>query len=161
MLRPLHGLLIVLCVFASVLAQAVTLPTMTGDIEKSNVRPALSGVTSFTEWKNQKIENAAARIRKLSSQLSDLRTVNPKSSAIATVQSDLQQEKWNLEAAQDLTLKDYLVLHLKPLESQGRLNEAAARMSPEEVKQLLAEYFHLVDRSQANQVSRARLGIQQ
>lgn len=92
---------------------------------------------SFKEWKSQKFNEAAQRLNQ--TQLEIAKT-SKNSNSYKDLTDRLSQEKWNLEVAHDLRVADYFELYLLAEKSPQKFQEAAQKMSPEEVAELMGFY---------------------
>lgn len=104
-------------------------------------------ILSFTEWKRAKIQSSTERIRQLRGQYAEAQKRQPRSTALASLQQEINQEFWNLEEARDLSPRDYLLLYARG--SDQRLQQVASRLSPEEVSQFLESYLTTLNRQAA------------
>lgn len=113
---------------------------------------AEANVLGFRAWKTQRMEDARAAIERTQAEASGDRQVPSErtvqvrvGSASTRVQkgkgeSRLKQAQNNLELATELTINDYFVLYLSQQDSPDAIPEAAKKMSPEEVAELMAAY---------------------
>lgn len=98
---------------------------------------AVPSVQSFKEWKSAKVQPVLARVVSLKALAQASKTVNDKQRVLKL----LAQESWNLEITNDLSVNDYFVLYLAPMENApNRFKEAAARLNQSEVVELMESY---------------------
>jgi hypothetical protein len=132
------SLLLSSAVWAAPAVRPVSLPVPVASAPKPNLK-------SFKDWKDGKIQAAAAQVEQTKGQLSLLRLRAHGStnlmSAVQNLEQQLSQEEWNLEVARDLSVTDYLVLYLAQQGSPAKLAEAAKQLSPEETAQVLEAYI--------------------
>lgn len=134
---------------------------------KVKVAQAEPGVKSYREWKAEKIHTAQARISNLkvrmeltkqSRQVAQGDPNNTNSTTVeggyltnttlATLEKQLQQEQYALEFSQDLSVTDYFVGYLTKLPNQQKaVQEVAARLSPDEVAELMIAYSKMFPQS--------------
>lgn len=113
---------------------------------------AQAEVVGFQAWKTNRVDEARINLEKLQND----KTVPPL--AIAPKQSQkpesrlqvsqksargdfkIQQAQTNLELARELTVNDYFVLYLSQLKSRDAFVEAARKLSPEEMADLMMSY---------------------
>ena len=94
-------------------------------------------IQSFREWKSSKVQGVLARVVSLKAQSQGAKTHVEKQQFAKM----LAQESWNLEITNDLSVNDYFVLYLAPLErAPNRFKEAAARLTQAEMVELMASY---------------------
>lgn len=109
-------------------------------------------VLSYKEWKNSKIQTIESRIRQLEGQSQPTHrsadpNLKPQSSSpveaqlSADLSSQIESEMTNLNLVQDLTITDYFVGYLtKQSAPEQAIKEVAAKLSTEEVAELMAAY---------------------
>ncbi len=114
-------------------------------------------ILSFKDWKSDKIQQILTRINNNKSQIDALRsrqlsqasispgkpTLKPDSGIsqlIQRYQKQLTQEEWNLEVAQDLSITEYIMLHVGAQPSKARFQQAASKLAPQEVAELMEAY---------------------
>lgn len=94
-------------------------------------------IQSFKEWKSAKVQPVLARVVSLKALAQSTKTVTDKQRVLKL----LAQESWNLEITNDLSVNDYFVLYLAPMENApNRFKEAAARLSRPEMVELMESY---------------------
>lgn len=113
---------------------------------------AESAFLSYKEWKNSKIQTVEGRIRQLEAKSLAAQSgadPNMKIESNLTVEARLSttlgkqidSEMTNLNLAQDLTIADYFVGYLtKQSSPELAIKEVAAKLSTEEVAELMAAY---------------------
>ncbi len=105
---------------------------------------ASTGVKSFREWKNAKIQEAEVRLKELKTKSKDPNLSHKKGSEAGLseeLQYELELEHTNLSLSRDLTISDYFVGYLSKQNSlTAAINEVAGRLSPAEVAELMLSY---------------------
>lgn len=109
--------------------------------------PAASRPQGYKDWKSSQIRESSERIKKLK-----LRLSKAKGASKAALQQDLNQEFFRLDIAKELTIKDYLILHVARL-GPRQFRKIAALLSKEEVAQLLEAGVRMVHPPQAHRGS--------
>jgi hypothetical protein len=96
-------------------------------------------IKSFREWKSDKVQTVIQRIVLTKVGISRSKV---EGTAVQTEQltKQLQQEQWNLDIAKDLSVADYFMLYLANQTHPHRFQEAASKMSPPEVAELMEAY---------------------
>lgn len=112
--------------------------------------PAIKG---FYEWKNEKIQAAGNQISLTRVQIQKAQVENNKKTAEG-LEKQLDQLKWNMEVAQDLSVTDYFVLYLSQQTQSDRFTQAAARMTTKEVAELMQAYANTLGSSPSEVVVR-------
>lgn len=122
-----------------------------------------SQVLSYSAWKQEKIAKAKVqvsasktkvarleknRIKKNQTKKSIQRTQDPQ---LNMAHQQLNQNEFNLEIAQDLSVTDYVVLYLSGQMQTSQLKAAATKMSVEETAQILEAYLRAVQAQQFDQ----------
>jgi hypothetical protein len=99
-------------------------------------------VLSFKAWKTARIEEAKSTLTQtLKGDASTQAQVNTvSSSAKAHPNERLSQAQMNVEIAQELTIQDYFIIYLSQFKSQTAFQEAAKKLSAEEMGELLVAY---------------------
>lgn len=131
-------------------------------------------VLSFKEWKDSRVQTSAKKVNKLRLQVGGKRAVRrlttqdpnlqmkSKLEAASTadgnaenLESELKNEIYNLEMAHDLSVTDYFVGYLTKVPNrQAAFNEVAAKLSPEEISELMGAYANsIIGKSIANDAS--------
>lgn len=109
---------------------------------------------TFKAWKADKITVCNARLKTLRTKFGQAKSGRDRNWT-RDLEQDLTQEKWRLEVAKDLSVKDYMILYVMPqLPEKGanrRLKEIASVLSREEVAQVLETYVQLLSAPQASQ----------
>lgn len=73
----------------------------------------------------------------------------PDSKRAQSWEERLNQAKLNLEIAQELTVNDYFVLYLSRVDNPDVFEEAAKKMTPEEMAELMRAYRSYIDRAKS------------
>lgn len=95
-------------------------------------------VVGYKAWKTSRIDEAKAALQRLQVD-AGLEAVS-RPSSMGRIERRLEQAKLNVEIATDLTVNDYFVLYLKPLRSKDAFLEAARKLSPDEMGELMIAY---------------------
>lgn len=117
---------------------------------------AESNVLGFQAWKASRIDEAKTALEKLTTEGGmdrpmpsgtpgnaariDKRVEPAKPAQAHRNDPKLQQAELNVEVAQELTVNDYFVLYLNQFKDKEALLEAAKKLSPEEVAELMMAY---------------------
>lgn len=115
------------------------------------VSPAFGSVDAigFKDWKASRVNEAKTNLEKLQFELdpnlpaAQARAQVPSAKAPGRVQkavradSRLAQAQTNLEIAQELGAYDYFVLYLSQLKSETDIQEAAKKLDPSEVAEIM------------------------
>ncbi len=114
--------------------------------------PAVANtVKSYREWKNEKVQLAIKKVtitkaqieyRKLNKQfLQKSEPVVAKDPETDRLEVLLKNDLYSLEVAQELSVTDYFAIYLTKQENKSdAYKEAAAKMTPDEVGQLIKAY---------------------
>lgn len=106
---------------------------------------------SYKAWKADKIHVCNSRLKNLRIKYAEARHGRDNNWA-HQIEQDITTEKWRLEVAKELSVKDYLSLYVVPQlpdrNPNRRLKEIAATFSREEVAQVLETYVQMVARPQ-------------
>ncbi len=117
-------------------------------------------IKPFKDWKSEKIQQVQSRIFANKTQADALKTKKAQEVSTAQKHPDIRiksttpaldqliqfyekqvdEEQWNLEVAQDLSVTDYVALYLGLQAAKNRFQLAAAQMSPSDVAELLEAY---------------------
>ena len=141
------------------------------------INNCFASVLGFRDWKLKQIEEAKIsldvakidlRVAKKASPPEAPLAVSAASPKVNAAQKDslkpkglrnlsrgdrLSQARVNLEIAQELTVNDYFVLYLSRIQNQDIFLEAAKKMSPEEMAELMRAYQRFMDRSKNGDAS--------
>jgi hypothetical protein len=110
---------------------------------------AIGGPLGFKDWKANRVSEARASLEKLQVELDpNLPTAQARAQVQAakapgrvqkTVRTDsrLAQAQTNFEIAQELGAHDYFVLYLSQLKSENDIQEAAKKLDPSEVAEIM------------------------
>jgi hypothetical protein len=134
-MRKITGFLIVILILTS---NSLAAPAPT----PSPTPVAAPQVLSFKDWKSSRIDESQRVIDKMSAEAIG----STKASQAAMVAgkpgraAKLQQALQNAEIAQELTVNDYFVLYLSQFHTKDAFVEAAKRLSPEELAELMMAY---------------------
>tara|TARA_B110001454_G_scaffold218991_1_gene248986 strand:+ start:19340 stop:19918 length:579 start_codon:yes stop_codon:yes gene_type:complete len=113
--------------------------------------PIVNTVKSYKEWKNEKVQLAIKKVtitkaqieyRKLNKQfLQKSEPVAAKDPETDRLEALLKNDLYALEVAQELSVTDYFAIYLTKQENKpDAYKEAAAKMTPDEVGQLIKAY---------------------
>lgn len=108
-------------------------------------------IRSFKEWKNEKVQMAIKRItitraqieyRRLNKQfLQKADQVGVKDLEFERLDATLKNDLYSLEVAQELSVTDYFAIYLTKQENKiEAYRDAAEKMTPDEVSQLIKAY---------------------
>ncbi len=98
-------------------------------------------VLAFKIWKAQRIEAARNQLEKTQQEQRNIPlTMKDAKAAKIKMSQQLSQAQLNVEIEQELTINDYFVLYLSQLKGYESSLEAAKKLSPEEVAELLQAY---------------------
>ncbi len=124
---------------------------------------AQAEVLGFRAWKNQRIEDAKAALERTNVESSgekktpaaravEVRTNNSlmQVKKASKAESRISQAKVNLELATEFSINDYFVLYLSQQDSPEAIPEAAKKMSPEEVAELMLAYKKRLETNHAD-----------
>lgn len=100
---------------------------------------AFGSVLGFKEWKNEKVTLANNRVVTQRSKIARMKLEGDFVGAQA-IERELEQEKWNLDVASELTVTDYFVLYLSKNAQPTRFQEAASKLSPAEMAEIMEGY---------------------
>jgi hypothetical protein len=123
---------------------------LTGILLVASSNVFASGLLSYKEWKQEKIQNANFQLIAKKAQIQSLKSklTYPdfaRSPKLQTLQQEANQLEWNLEVAQDLAVKDYLVLYLAPQQDEKRFVKAAAKLTVSDVAEVLDSYTKSIE----------------
>lgn len=96
-------------------------------------------IRGFHEWKSDKIQAAFHQLLVVKGQMQKALMENNKRT-VDGLNKQIEQIKWNIEAAKDLSVTDYFVIYLSQQKHPDRFQQAAAKMSTKEVAQLMEAY---------------------
>ena len=100
---------------------------------------AFGSVLSFKEWKSEKVTLANNRVITQKSKVARLKLEGDLVTA-QTLEKELDQDRWNLDIANELTVTDYFVLYLSKSAQPYRFQEAASKLSPTEMAEIMEGY---------------------
>lgn len=111
---------------------------------------ARAEVMSFQEWKILKVNEA-----KIQTSTPDVTPKGPESTRTAiplkvTKAPKVEASKLALEIAQELTIDDYFALYLRQFNEKTDFSEAAKKLSPAEMGDLLLTLKNTMDKSNTN-----------
>ena len=115
------------------------------------VVPIVITVKSYREWKNEKVQLAIKKVtitkaqieyRKLNKQFLQKSEPTPaKDPEADRLEAQLKNDLYSFEVAQELSVTDYFAIYLTKQENKpDAYKEAAAKMTPDEVGQLIKAY---------------------
>jgi hypothetical protein len=124
---------------------------------------AQADVLGFRAWKNQRIEDAKSALERTNLESTGEKKA-PAAKAIeirannslmqvkkaSKAESRINQAKVNLELATEFTINDYFVLYLSQHDSPEAIPEAAKKMSPDEVAELMLAYKKRLETNHAD-----------
>lgn len=110
-----------------------------------------TSVKSYKEWKNEKVQIAIKKVtitkaqieyRKLNKQfLQKDEPANAKDPESDRLEAQLKNDLYSLEVAQELSVTDYFAIYLTKQDNKtDAYKEAAEKMTPDEVGQLIKAY---------------------
>lgn len=110
-----------------------------------------NNVKSYKEWKNEKVQIAIKKVtitkaqieyRKLNKQfLQKDEPTNAKDPEADRLEAQLKNDLYSLEVAQELSVTDYFAIYLTKQDNKtDAYKEAAEKMTPDEVGQLIKAY---------------------
>lgn len=114
---------------------------------------ASAEVLGFRAWKTQRIDEAKLALERVTTESSNDKrsptapTAEVRSAGtlmqvkkLSKAETRINQAKMNLELAAEFTINDYFVLYLSQQANAEAIPEAAKKMSPEEVAELMLAY---------------------
>lgn len=125
--------------------------------EASSIKTVATAATfssfkSFRQWKNEKIQEASARLNTTKVGIESRKIaqthINSKTEArvskdikLTQLQAQMRLDLISMELAKDLTVTDYFVGYVNKIQEKKEfINEIAAKMSPDEVAELMTAY---------------------
>ncbi len=101
-----------------------------------------SGVLSYREWKNSKIQDAKLKIKSVREKYGTDPNVQLKTTGTeAGLSKELERELLNLSLTQDLTISDYFVGYLTRQASlDAAIKDVSIKLTSEEVAELMSAY---------------------
>lgn len=106
---------------------------------------AETSVVGFQSWKSARVDEARNALEKLQ----DAVSAKDKKLKNKPVDPKVQQAQVGVAIAQELTVNDYFLLYLRQFKHKEALVEAAKKLSPDEIADLLIAYQkHLAAGSQ-------------
>lgn len=113
-----------------------------------------SGVKSFREWKNAKVQDAQLRVKFLKQKLNPetttagnqdpnlaMKSATSEAGLSRELHEQLEREILNLSLTQDLSMTDYFVGYLTKQSSLDvAIRDLSTRLTPEEVAELMSAY---------------------
>lgn len=116
---------------------------------------------SFKVWKTMRVDEAKANLERIQIEATriqagvinvDTRGIKSGVRSRQKIEQEISQAKMNVEINQDLTVNDYFILYLGQFQGPEALVEAAKKLSPEEIAELLGAYRrHLTGPDQARE----------
>ena len=101
----------------------------------------ISGVLSYREWKNLKIQESKNKIRSLKEKINPDPNLKINDKMEAGLNQDLEQEILNLSITNDLGISDYFVGYLTKQSSvKTAIKEVSVKLSADEVAELMSAY---------------------
>lgn len=121
-------------------------------------------IKSYKEWKNEKVQDAIKRItitkaqieyKKLNKQVfQKTEATLGKDINIERLESQLKNDLFSLEVAQQLSVQDYFAIYLTKLDNRNEaFKEAAQKMNSEEIAELINAFADSLTNSQGNAVA--------
>lgn len=146
---------------ASVTPSTIT-PAMASAPNSNSDGQSVNGVMGFQYWKQLQIDEAKQVLERVQASSPTLNGSAPanesnKSPKLIRMDQRLKQSQLNLEIAQELTVNDYFLIYLSQFKGKDSLIEAAKRLSPDEVAELLMSYQRYLSR--ADQVDAPASGL--
>ena len=96
-------------------------------------------IKSYKEWKGEKIHAVSAHAQTTRTQILKAKTER-NSDLVESLEKQEKQQQWNLDVANYLSVADYFVLYLSQQTQPERFREAAKKMTPTEVAELMEAY---------------------
>lgn len=126
-------------------------------------------VKSYKEWKNEKVQIAIKKVtitkaqieyRKLNKQfLQKDEPVNVKDPETDRLEVQLKNDLYSLEVAQELSVTDYFAIYLTKQDNKpDAYKEAAEKMTPDEVGQLIKAYADSMFSANGNATPAGKVG---
>jgi hypothetical protein len=134
-------------ILSLLLSLAGTAQAATPAINSRKLAIVQTPVKSYREWKAQRIHTAGSQIGVLKAQLTSAQMMGRTAQA-ANLQKEISQEQWNLDVAKELSVTDYFVLYLSQVPEADRFKQAAAKMSLNEIEEMMKAYSDAVGASQ-------------
>lgn len=106
---------------------------------ESSSLAALTTVKGFQEWKTEKIQAVILQANNVRMQINKAH-LDGNYKLKESLERQLQQLKWNSEVARDLTVTDYFSLYLSQQPQTDRFQQAATKLSVQEVAELMEAY---------------------
>ncbi len=111
-----------------------------------NCFAAVMPIKGYREWKTDKILAATTQTNVTRALLVKAKTEGQKSNA-ETLDRELTQLQWNLDAAKDLSVTDYFVLYLSQQTAADRFQQAAPKLNTVEIAELMEAYANTLGRT--------------
>lgn len=113
---------------------------------------SMAKLKSFRDWKSERISESQLKIQTFKSQIEQRKKelVNKKADTqtdvtLINLEQKLQLEQFSFDLATDLSVTDYFVGYLNKVENkQSAFKELAAKMSPDEVAEIMTAYANSV-----------------
>jgi hypothetical protein len=117
------------------------------------------GYKSYREWKTQQVQDVQTKILTIRTQIDTRKTARGIDPNLAQgrkgieagepgmdrLEKQLRQEQFDLDVAKDLSVTDYFVGYLtKVQDKKTAIHDVAAKLSPEEVAELMTAYANSV-----------------
>ena len=102
-----------------------------------------SPIKGFQEWKNEKLQAVFLQANLVRSQINRA-TMESNIKLKESLERQLQQLRWNGEVARDLTVADYFSLYLSQQTQSDRFQQAATKLSLQEIAELMEAYSTLI-----------------
>ena len=103
-----------------------------------------STIKNFSEWKSEKVNSINSKITAIKSKIDTesqkKKTAHQDNSNVDYYRRLLEQEQWNLEIANDLSVTDYLVLYVATQPSKNKFKEAATSLKSSEIADIIESY---------------------
>jgi hypothetical protein len=130
---------------------ASALPNPVAIVKAAVGIPAPVNVKSYKEWKNEKVQIAIKKVtitraqidyRKLNKQfIQTNEPVSAKDVELDKLEASLKNDLYSLEVARELSVTDYFAIYLTKQDNKTEAyKEAADKMTPDEVNQLIRAY---------------------
>jgi len=108
---------------------------------------AAVNIESYQDWKNARIEEAQNQLERLQgkqekgpSGKKELKSASGANGNLSTLDPKIRRAQENLDLARELTVNDYFLLYLRQFREREAFIEAAKKLTPEEVADLLLAY---------------------
>ncbi len=102
-----------------------------------------ASIKGFQEWKTEKMQAVFLQAHSVRNQINRA-YLDGNFRLKESLERQLHQLKWNGEVARDLTVADYFSLYLSQQTQADRFQQAAAKLSAQEIAELMEAYSALL-----------------